>query len=705
MLREYSSRMNKAYKRVFHKIKKVNIKKIMDLCKQKRQNLNIQDRWLKNISNKPIPEDVRSVLSLGSKFSLQATKKDIKLENIIADVEYIIGYIPEETREIQRARVTNIITNFIHKDIPVKSPMNKWYMEAKKFLRENQDIIVLNSDKGSVTVIMERSDYENKIQTILDSKDFKLLPRDPTTTIQNACNKFIQKLSDKNYITKEQAKEMKTYNSVSPRIYGNPKVHKQGYPIRPIISSINSPLNKLSEYVANILKAAYDTNNEYYTRDTFHFAEMVKNLKIPEDHRLVSFDVVNLFGNLDKNKIIDILKSKWHKIRQHTVVDEKLFFEIVEYVLSNNYCTFRGKFYKQVFGCAMGSKVSPIVAQYVMDDLLDDCSKKLKFIIKLIKKFVDDIIMALPETEIDNVWKCLNSYCADLQFTLEMENCDQGVPFLDTMVHREKNEIKLNWYKKSTSSNKFIDYYSNHGINIKINFIKEMKNRITKICSETYLKEGLNNLFDILTQNSYPKNMLKKLLYATSEAVTTNAQNNDENNETKYYVSFPNIPGLTSKIKETFKNYNIQMATYNLKTVKELYSTLKDPIPIGLKSGVVYELNCQDCDKAYVGQTSQWVKSRMALHKSDIKKTRNRCALAMHAQNLDHRIDFEGVKVLKVERNYQRRLIQEMIQINRHKDPINKKSDTNKLSNVYCYLLARQAEGAPHINSQTRPPL
>lgn len=84
----------------------------------------------------------------------------------------------------------------------------------------------------------------------------------------------------------------------------------------------------------------------------------------------------------------------------------ELFLEIVSFLLKNNYCTNKGEFFQQIFGCAMGSKLSPILAQYVMDHLIESCEKKIPYKILLLKKFVDDLFMAIPKNEIANImWR------------------------------------------------------------------------------------------------------------------------------------------------------------------------------------------------------------------------------------------------------------------------------------------------------------
>lgn len=95
-------------------------------------------------------------------------------------------------------------------------------------------------------------------------------------------------------------------------------------------------------------------------------------------------------------------------------------------------------------------------------------------------------------------------------------------------------------------------------------------------------------------------------------------QAGEEDTQRLHYASYPNINGLTSKLKNIFRNDNVKIAVRNLKTVGSLYTRLKDPIPTLQKSNVVYAIDCQDCDKKYIGQTSQWWKNRLT--QEDIMK-------------------------------------------------------------------------------------
>lgn len=80
---------------------------------------------------------------------------------------------------------------------------------------------------------------------------------------------------------------------------------------------------------------------------------------------------------------------------------KQLLLEMVLYTLDNNYFTYEGRYYKQIFCCAMGSKLSPILGQYVMDYHLDTCIPRIFFNLIFIKK-VNDLVLLLPEENISS---------------------------------------------------------------------------------------------------------------------------------------------------------------------------------------------------------------------------------------------------------------------------------------------------------------
>ena len=64
--------------------------------------------------------------------------------------------------------------------------------------------------------------------------------------------------------------DIKPADMLEPKFYGQPKIHKPGAPICPIVSYSGSLLYNLNKYIANILKAyVIDENNSAKHSTTF----------------------------------------------------------------------------------------------------------------------------------------------------------------------------------------------------------------------------------------------------------------------------------------------------------------------------------------------------------------------------------------------------------------------------------------------------
>ena len=76
---------------------------------------------------------------------------------------------------------------------------------------------------------------------------------------------------------------------------------------------------------------------------------------------------------------------------------------------------------------------------------------------------------------------------------------------------------------------------------------------------------------------------------------------------------------MFNKLNKAFKPYNITLVPTNKFSVKNLiHSNTKDKIPVENKSGV-YQIDCNDCDKIYIGQTKRNLKTRIKEHFRNIK--------------------------------------------------------------------------------------
>ena len=56
-----------------------------------------------------------------------------------------------------------------------------------------------------------------------------------------------------------------------PRMYGVPKVHKTGEPLRPILSMIKSPQHERAKWLAEVLSPVVKLYSQHTVVDTFQF--------------------------------------------------------------------------------------------------------------------------------------------------------------------------------------------------------------------------------------------------------------------------------------------------------------------------------------------------------------------------------------------------------------------------------------------------
>ena len=126
-------------------------------------------------------------------------------------------------------------------------------------------------------MVLNHFAYCQKINELLnDTSKFVELPDDPTITREKKLHEYLY------YLKTKGALDESTYQTIRPQglkpggIYGLPKIHKDGNPLRPIVSSIGTYTYELSKFLADILKPL--SNNQYTIRDSFSFAYELLNL-------------------------------------------------------------------------------------------------------------------------------------------------------------------------------------------------------------------------------------------------------------------------------------------------------------------------------------------------------------------------------------------------------------------------------------------
>ena len=96
--------------------------------------------------------------------------------------------------------------------------------------------------------------------------------------------------------------------SVSGRLYGKAKIHKTGCPLRLVTSMINTPKHNLAKWIDSLIKSYIP--DRYFLPSTSSFIDRIKELKLTNDAKLVSFDVTSLFTNVPLDFVTDDIANK-----------------------------------------------------------------------------------------------------------------------------------------------------------------------------------------------------------------------------------------------------------------------------------------------------------------------------------------------------------------------------------------------------------
>ncbi|CAB0003926.1 unnamed protein product, partial [Nesidiocoris tenuis] len=422
--------------------------------------------------------------------------------------------------------------------------------------------------------------------------------------------------------------EFKTQNALPPKIYGLPKCHKDGVPLRPIVSCLGSPGIRLSHLVKDLL-AHLRVLGEYDVTNSYTFRQEIEGSILHEHEVMVSFDVVSLFTNVPLEIVVYLVQRNWRLIERHTPMPLETFLDLLDLTCMRGYFQHNDQFVRQLAGVAMGGVLSSEVAGLVMVDLLNWVIPRLPFQLRMVRRYVDDLFLVLPRTQVEDTLALFNEYHEKLRFTCERE-VDGRLPFLDLLVIRDESGlVSVDWYRKPSASDRCMDFRSAHAFSMRVACAKELIGRALRLSSAQYQEDNKLQVRKMLLENGYPSSLVSRLISswpfgdrgrATDPAGRGDASRNPEEVGT-FYAGLTYVERISPKLRVLLEKElpRVKIAfKYNNK-ISRIHTKLKAPDPVQLQSGVVYKVPCRDCSTSYVGHTISYLKVRMARHGRDCR--------------------------------------------------------------------------------------
>jgi len=177
--------------------------------------------------------------------------------------------------------------------------------------------------------------------------------------------------------------------------------------------------------------------------------------------------------------------TELHTRTRLTVED---FIDLLKFIVTTTYFSFRGVIYQQMFGAAMGNPVSPLLANLFMKWLEKQAiaTAPVECKPKFWKRYVGDVLELIKKGQVRNFMDHINTIdlTGNIKFTYEKEE-DKQISFLDILlVRREDGSVKLLVYRKKSHTDQYFNFSSRHPLNHKLAVIRTLLERCYSIVTE-----------------------------------------------------------------------------------------------------------------------------------------------------------------------------------------------------------------------------
>lgn len=496
---------------------------------------------------------------MGPKFSAPVLYKDEDLEELEEIAMAIAKANAEKYKIIEvKEQIRNHVRIYKEDRDRIRTEVREFFVrttkDTTKFLKDNQDIVTTQADKGNVAIVMYKEEYKKKVYDLLEDRSTyeELTERPDPGKYRNSNISLLYMLMNSEHLGKEQINQAIREENKIANMYALVKKHKEGMPGRPVVNTRATPGYLIAKTITKILKTGkLERGQGYDVGNSYDVVDRLKETIILPSERLFSIDVKAMYTSIPVHEAIKSIIKKKGKF------DTKLTINQIVRMIGFVCCTnadieFNGRFFKQIRGLKMGSAVSGILADFVMDDMLDRCFREIERPTLLVK-YVDDMLGVAKNDHRDKIIEILNSLKKGIIFEVE-EETEGKINYLDITVHNKKNlKLETTWYQKSIASGRFLNFWSDHPTNTIIHTAVTFIENMLRLIEIDRRQEMIEKAKFLLKINSFPEEIIKDIIEKTEELVKGLKGKRKRNKVNKITKSVNYIPGVTKKITDTIK--------------------------------------------------------------------------------------------------------------------------------------------------------
>ena len=178
---------------------------------------------------------------------------------------------------------------------------------------------------------------------------------------------------------------------------------------------------------------------------------------------MVSFDFEALYTNVPTEDALVIIKELLENdetLSDRMPLSPKNVLDLLEFLVRTTFFIFKGTYYQQTEGVAMGGPPSSIVAEIYMQATETTALTTTSHPPKVWERHINDVFSIIRNSNLHDFFQDINSLHPKTKFTMETEQNSQ-LPFLDTLIQRNSDKtISVIVYRKPTHTDQYLKFTS-----------------------------------------------------------------------------------------------------------------------------------------------------------------------------------------------------------------------------------------------------
>jgi hypothetical protein len=423
----------------------------------------------------------------------------------------------------------------MHAEYQPMHNLNPAEKQVLHMLREQTELVLKPADKNLGLTLMRAAEYHAAVDAhVADTRVYEDVTASVRVVIQKTCDK-LQRLADRYAaLLGEKLQEFLLLGlkmCTPAHLYMMPKLHKMRSltgPIvgRPIAACHSWVTTNMSKWLADKLNAAL-LKHDTVLIDRLQFLRELDGMTVSKNAWLLTFDVESLYPNVEHKGCIHACAAAL----SGSSLEKTMIEECMQFVLESNVVCMRGRYYRQIFGGAMGTNCMPPAAQLYLAIMWEGVIKQqlgAAFPV-FFRRFIDDgfVVFEGSEQELLSFLDTLNTALPNIKITYHYSQFQ--VDFLDLVVYKcmedalgnpsGKVRLKVRTHQKVLNKYLYIPYTSYHHHGVFKSFINaEIIRYVVTNSDSCWFDSMVRKFTHRLCQRGYPRHLIDSIASRVSHS-------------------------------------------------------------------------------------------------------------------------------------------------------------------------------------------